>query len=109
MATPTPASESPPGEGTINVSRSDCSSGIDPKCLDTPLTFFSINFCNIRGFRSNFQSVDHHLSSTKPHLLFLTKTQVSEATDSNPFLFLPTISILIFDAKLDLTSMSATT
>ena len=45
-------------------------------------TFFSINFCNIRGLRSNFQSVEHHLSSTKPHLLFLTETQVS---DSNPF------------------------
>ena len=85
MATPTPASESPSGEGTINVPRSDCSSGIDPKCLDTPLTFFSINFCNIRGLRSDFQSVEHHLSSTKPHLLFLTETQVSEATDSNPF------------------------
>ena len=53
--------------------------------LTLPLTFFSINFCNIRGFRPNFKSVEHHLSSTKPHLLFLTETQVSEATDSNPF------------------------
>ena len=75
MATPTPASESPSGEGTINVPRSDCSPGIDPKWLDTPLTFFSISFCNIRGLRSNFQSVEHHLSSTKPHL-FLSETGV---------------------------------
>ena len=101
MATPTPASESPSGEGTINVPRSDCSPGIDPKCLDTPLTFFSINFCNIRGLRSNFQSVEHHLSSTKPHLLFLTETQVSEATNNSPILFPPTLSVL----RLDVASM----
>ena len=68
-----------------NVLRSHCSFGIEPKCIDTPLTFFSINFCNIRDLRSNFQFVEHHLSYTKPHLLFLTETQVSEATDSNPF------------------------
>ena len=53
--------------------------------LLTPPNIFSITFCNIRGLRSNFQSVEHHLSSTKPHLLFLTETQVSEATNSNPF------------------------
>ncbi|MPC32612.1 hypothetical protein E2C01_025932 [Portunus trituberculatus] len=53
--------------------------------LTPPSTFFYINFCNIRGLRSNFQSVEHHLSSTKPHLLFLTETQLSEATDSGPF------------------------
>ena len=35
---------------------------------------FSIDFCNIRGLISNFQSVEHYLSSTKPHLLFLTET-----------------------------------
>ncbi|XP_063889700.1 uncharacterized protein LOC135116266 [Scylla paramamosain] len=76
---------SPSGEGTINVPRSDCLSVKDPKCLDTPLNFFFINFCNIRSQRSNFQSVEHHLSSSKPHLLFLTETQVSEATDSSSF------------------------
>ncbi|KAK8400926.1 hypothetical protein O3P69_002597 [Scylla paramamosain] len=48
MATPTPASESPSREGTINVPRSDCLSVDDLKCLDTPLNFFFINFCNIR-------------------------------------------------------------
>ncbi|MPC21310.1 hypothetical protein E2C01_014293 [Portunus trituberculatus] len=44
--------------------------------LDTSLNFFYSNSCNIR---------EHHLSSTKPHLLFLTETQLSEATDSSPF------------------------
>ncbi|MPC53890.1 hypothetical protein E2C01_047794 [Portunus trituberculatus] len=84
MATPNPASESSTGKGTSNVPRSDFSLGGDPKYLDTSLHFSFINFCNIRGFRSNFQSVEHHLSSTKPHL-FLTETQLSEATDSSPF------------------------
>ncbi|MPC60738.1 hypothetical protein E2C01_054794 [Portunus trituberculatus] len=84
MVTPNPASESPSGEGTRNVPRSDSSLDNDPKCLDTSLNFY-INFCNIHGLRSNFQSVEHHLSSTKCHLLFLTETQLSEATDSSPF------------------------
>ncbi|MPC54814.1 hypothetical protein E2C01_048740 [Portunus trituberculatus] len=48
------------------------------------LNFFIIHFCIIRGLRSNFQSVENHLSSTKPHL-FLTDAQLSEATDSSPF------------------------
>ncbi|MPC64135.1 hypothetical protein E2C01_058247 [Portunus trituberculatus] len=78
------ASESPSGEGTKNILRSDASLDNDTKCLDTSLNFFSINFCNIRGLRSNFQSVEHHLSSTKSHLI-LTETQLSEATDSSPF------------------------
>ncbi|MPC78634.1 hypothetical protein E2C01_073127 [Portunus trituberculatus] len=37
---------------------------------------FFINFCNIHSLRSNFQSVEHHLSSAKPHLLFLTETRI---------------------------------
>ena len=85
MATSNPASESPPGEGTINVPRTDRSLGGDSRCLDTSSNFFYIHFCNIRGLRSNFQSVEYHLSSAKPHLLFLTETQVSEATDSSPY------------------------
>ncbi|MPC41747.1 hypothetical protein E2C01_035350 [Portunus trituberculatus] len=83
--TPKPASESPSGEGTRNISRLDCSLDDDPKCLDTSLNNFYINFCNIHGLRSNFQSVEQYLSSNKPHLLFLTKTQLSEATYSSPF------------------------
>ncbi|MPC48469.1 hypothetical protein E2C01_042242 [Portunus trituberculatus] len=78
MDTPTHASESPSGEGTKNVPSDD------PKCLDISLNFFYINFCNIRSLRSNFQPVEHHLSSTKHHL-FLTETQLFEATDSSPF------------------------
>ncbi|MPD04849.1 hypothetical protein E2C01_100560 [Portunus trituberculatus] len=63
----------------------DSSLNNDPKCLDTSLNFFYIKFCNIRSLRSYFQSIEHHLSSTKPHLLFLTETQLSEATNSSPF------------------------
>ncbi|MPC28296.1 hypothetical protein E2C01_021497 [Portunus trituberculatus] len=66
-----------------NVPRSDCSLVGDPKCLDISLNFFFINFCNIRSLRSNFQSVEHHLSSIKPYLLFFTETQLSVATDSS--------------------------
>ncbi|MPC75364.1 hypothetical protein E2C01_069750 [Portunus trituberculatus] len=83
MATPNPASESHSGEEIRNKPRSECSHGGDPKCLDISLNFFFINFCNICGLRFNFQFVENHLSSTKPHL-FLTKTQLSEATDSSP-------------------------
>ncbi|MPC66895.1 hypothetical protein E2C01_061050 [Portunus trituberculatus] len=90
MATPNPASKSPSGEGTRYVPRSNCSKagccslGGDPKCLDTSPDSFFINFCNIRGLRSNFQSVDHYLSSAKLHL-FLPKTQLFEPTDSSSF------------------------
>ena len=45
----------------------------------------SINFCNICVLCSNFESVEYHLSSAKPNLLFLTKTQVSEHSDCNCF------------------------
>ncbi|MPC46953.1 hypothetical protein E2C01_040685 [Portunus trituberculatus] len=85
MAALKPASEPPSGEGTGNVPRLNSSLDDDPKCLDTSLNFFYINFCNTHGLTSNFQSVEHHLSSTKPHFLFLTETQLSEATDSSPF------------------------
>ncbi|MPC66898.1 hypothetical protein E2C01_061053 [Portunus trituberculatus] len=83
MATPNPASESPSWEGTINVPMSGEAYplGYDPKCLDISLNFFFINFRNIRGFRSDFESVDHHFYSTNPHLLLLTETQLSEAME----------------------------
>ncbi|MPC43102.1 hypothetical protein E2C01_036739 [Portunus trituberculatus] len=108
MGTPNHASESPSGEGTKNVPRLDASLNDDLKCLDTSLNFLYINFCNIHALRSNFQSVEHHLSSIKPHL-FLTETQLSEATESSPFSVPPTFSILIFVPKLDVASMYATT
>ncbi|MPC72856.1 hypothetical protein E2C01_067170 [Portunus trituberculatus] len=52
--------------------------------VETSLNFFFINFWNICCLRSNFQTVEHHLSSINPHILFLTKTQLSEVTDSSP-------------------------
>ncbi|MPC44825.1 hypothetical protein E2C01_038505 [Portunus trituberculatus] len=85
MMTLNPASESHSGKGTRNVPMLDCSLNDDPKCLDTSLNFFYINFCNIHGLRYNFQSVEHPLFSAKPHLLFLIETQLPEATDSSPF------------------------
>ena len=85
MASLHPASESPSGEGTISVPRSDCLQGDDLRCLNTSSNLFYLNFCNIRGLNSNFPSVEHHLSSSKPHLLFLTETQLSVGTDSKPF------------------------
>ena len=54
-------------------------------CLDTSSNTFIHDFYNIRDHRSNFQSVEHYLSSTKPHLLFLTETQLSVTIDSSPF------------------------
>ena len=48
MATPTPASKSYCVEGTIDALRSDFSSGIDPKCLDTSIKIFFTTFCNIQ-------------------------------------------------------------
>ena len=78
-------SESPAGGGTTSTPASDGPTGDDSGSLDTSQNLFYVNFCNIRGLRSNFQSVEHHLSSAKPHLLFLTETQVSEATDSSPY------------------------
>ncbi len=58
------------------------SDGDSQRCLDNFPNFFFTNFCNIRGLRSNFQSAQHHLSSSKPHL-FLTETQVSGFIDRN--------------------------
>ena len=85
MALPHPASESPSEKETTNVPRSNCSSADDLRCLDTSSNTFTLDFCNIRGLRSNLQSVEHHLSSIKPHLLFLTETKLSVITDSSPF------------------------
>ena len=84
-ATTHPASESPSEEGIANVPRSDCPSADDLGCLDTSSNNCTLEFCNIRGLRSNFQSVEHQLSSTKSHFLFLTETQLSVTTDSSPF------------------------
>src|ERR1044072_281718 len=55
-----------------------------PACPDARSIFF-INFCNIRGLHSNFHFVEHHLSSSRPHLLFLTETEMFERSDSKPY------------------------
>ncbi len=59
------------------------SDGDSQRCLDNSSKFFFTNFCNILGLRSNFHFIEHHLSSSKPHLLFLTETKVSGAAESN--------------------------
>ena len=46
---------------------------------------FSIDFCNIRGLRSNFSSVEHHLLSSSPDILFLSETQLSADVSSDLF------------------------
>lgn len=51
--------------------------------LKTPSTLsllISATFC---GLRTNFHSVEYRLSSSKPHLRFLTETLVSGVTDCN--------------------------
>ncbi|KAL7634069.1 UNVERIFIED_CONTAM: hypothetical protein RMT77_015397 [Armadillidium vulgare] len=53
-------------------------------CPDARSSFF-INFCNICDLFTNFHFVGHHLSSSRPHLLFLTETQVSGCSDSKPY------------------------
>ena len=55
-----------------------------PSCPGARSSFF-INFCNIRSLFTNFPFVEHHLSSFKPHLLFLTETQLLECADSKPY------------------------
>src|SRR6201990_994325 len=56
-----------------------------PPAFPDARSFFFINFCNIRGFHSNFHFVEHHLSSSRPQLLFLTETQMFERSDSKPY------------------------
>ena len=47
--------------------------------------FFTLDFCNIRGLRSNFSAVEHHLASSSPDLLFLSETQLSANVSSDLF------------------------
>src|ERR1700755_3132328 len=55
-----------------------------PACPDARSVFF-IYFCNISGLHSNFHFVEHHLSSSRPHFLFLTEIQMFERSDSKPY------------------------
>src|ERR1044072_9049611 len=77
-----------------------------PACPGARSSFF-INFCNIRGLFSNFHFVEHHLSSSRPHLLFLIETQVSECSDKKSY-FPPPVSILNFLPKADVARTCAT-
>ena len=82
-----------------------------PLCLTTqkdvltPPSTFLHYLCNTRGLTANFQSVKHHLFYTEPHLVFLTETQVSEATNSSPFsvpfyfIFVPNLDVAFMCAK----------
>ncbi|MPC41969.1 hypothetical protein E2C01_035579 [Portunus trituberculatus] len=64
MATPNPASEPSSGERTLNVSRSDCSSIGNPKCLDSSLNFFLHKL--LQHSQSSMKVVlRHHTSITK--------------------------------------------
>jgi hypothetical protein len=44
---------------------------------------FITHFCNIRGLATNLNPVHQHLQSVRPHLLFLTETQISPPTSSS--------------------------
>src|SRR6201990_1426509 len=77
-----------------------------PACPGARSSFF-INFYNIRGLFTNFPFVEHNLSSSRPHLLFLTKTQCLSALTARPTLFPPTVSILNFQPKADVALMCA--
>src|SRR5678816_4061400 len=44
-----------------------------------------INFTNIRGLKSNFASVEYHLTNSIPNLLLLSETQMAKNSSSNSF------------------------
>merc|ERR1711911_229190 len=46
---------------------------------------FSIHYSNIRGLRSNFSSVEHHLASALPNLLLLSETKLASNASPDPF------------------------
>ena len=56
-----------------------------PACPGARSACFTLDFCNIRGLRSNFSSVELYLHSSSPHLLFLTETQVSLESDPKEY------------------------
>ena len=104
------ALESLSKEETKIVTTLNQGNGEDLRSLDTSLTFIYINFCNIRVARYNFTSGEHHLDSSKPHLLFFTEIQVSVATDASPFFCSRVLFfILIFKPKLDFANMDIMT
>ncbi|MPC21657.1 hypothetical protein E2C01_014649 [Portunus trituberculatus] len=108
MANPNPASESLSGGG--GGGGPEMSPGqtplliTTPKCHDTSLNFFYINFCNISGLRSNFNL--WNTTSLINFIFFSTpKHNCLRQLTVAPALFPPTFSILIFVPKLDVASM----
>ena len=49
------------------------------------LDSFSIDFCNIRGFRSNFSFVEPHVLSSSPEILISSETKLSVNVSSALF------------------------
>ena len=58
--------------------------GVSVQSVSAP-DCFSIDFSNIRGLRSNFSSVEHHLLSSSPDILLLSETQLSANVSSDLF------------------------
>lgn len=92
MASNISASKSPSWERTKNVPRLYPTPGDNPTmCHDNSNSFF-IDFCNICGLCSNFNSVENHFSFSKPYYFFSHWNLSFWATDSNlyfvPFYFL---------------------
>lgn len=50
-----------------------------------PREHFKFDFANIRGLRENFLSVFCHMEFTKPHVLALSETQVTNLCDESDF------------------------
>src|ERR1700755_2429169 len=56
---------------------------LQPACPDALSIFFN-NFSNIHGLHSNFYFAEHRLSSSRPHFLFVTETQMFERSENKP-------------------------
>ena len=52
-----------------------------------PISMSKLCLSNICGLNSNINSVHHFLQSNKPHILFLTETQISGKTSTNHLSF----------------------
>lgn len=72
----------PLGMGPKTPNRMDSWGQAYQDVLDNYLSHPYNNTC---GLPSNFTSAEYHLSSAEPGLLYLTETQVSAATERNPF------------------------
>src|ERR1700755_743886 len=70
-----------------------------PPAYPDARSIFFINFCNTRSLHSNLHFVEHHLSSKRPHLLFLTETQMFDRSDNKPYSVFYYCLYLQFSAK----------